>query len=603
MNTHPPNTREAAVDAGATDSRLEVHPDRRGFVADPAAPPARLVADGTLAGVLAHRARNTPDAVVYYLPHESEANRRLTAAGLFDRAQSAAAAFAAAGLGAGQRMCLCLDTSADLLAALYGAALLGAVPTVIEPPLTAGRRQLWLDRVRHIVAVGRPSLLVCAENVREAAEEALAGSPAPVLSPPFASGGAAIEPAPAADPEAPAYIQFTSGTTASAKGIVLSHRAIREAVVAIGTSTPIRTDDVIVGWLPLHHDMGLVGITATPMLLGISSVLIRPFAFGARPDQWLRLIHQYRATISSAPNFAYRLVSTLARRINLSGLDLSCWRVAFNGAEMVDADTLDDFCDTMAPLGFRPESLRPCYGMAELGLAATFSRAGTLPRVEQLSRSGLAEQRQGAPARSAADVARHVSCGVPVAGTKVRVVDADDVDLPDRHVGRVLVASRSMMSGYLDEDGEPVLNLRDGWLDTGDLGFLIDGELFVTGRSNDLIILAGRNYQPQMFELAAETVDEVRRGGVAAVGLPDLQTGTEQLFIVVESRGADVSDAAVATARAVERAVRDSTGVRPGHVLVVVPRTLPKTPSGKLQRGRVRAMIAAGTLGRNDKEN
>ncbi|WDZ84657.1 AMP-binding protein [Micromonospora cathayae] len=584
-----------SIDSG-TNADLAVHPDRRGFVPDPAARIARLTPAGTVAGALLDRARRDPDAVAFYLPDEPADDRRITVAGLLERAHAAGAALAVAGLRRGGRVCLCLDTSADLLSGLFGAALLGAVPSVLEPPLSAGRKQLWLDRVRHIVTVAQPQVVVCDEELREATVEALAGLDVTVLSPPFRPGSVA-EPVLAADPEEPAFIQFTSGTTSAAKGIVLSHRAVLAAAAAIGLGGPFYEGDLLASWLPLHHDMGMVGATMTPFLLSLPSVLIRPLAFGTRPDRWLRLIHQYRATISPAPNFAYRLVAAIGRKVDLTGVDLSCWRKAFNGAEVVDAGTLRDFLAVAEPLGFRPEHLRPCYGMAELGLAATFSPLGTPPRTEPVSRTAMAERGQALPPTSEQDTHHYVSSGVPVPGTKIRVADPADLDLPERHVGRVLVASESMMTGYLNGPADPLLELRDGWLDTGDLGFLLDGELFVTGRSKDLIILAGRNHQPQTFERAAETADGVKPGGAVAVGVPDPRSGTERMVVVVESRNHRDPDRAADTARAVERAVSDQTGVRPAQVIVVPPRTLPKTSSGKLQRPQVAAMVAAGSLG------
>ncbi|CRK55116.1 Long-chain-fatty-acid--CoA ligase [Alloactinosynnema sp. L-07] len=584
-----------SIDSGLR-ADLEVHPDRRGFVPDPNAPVAKLSTAGTVAGTLIERARREPDAVAYYLPDEPESDQRITMADLHDRAHAAGSALAAAGLTRGGRVCLCLDTSADLLSGLFGAALLGAVPSVIEPPLTAGRKQLWLDRVRHLVAVAEPQVLVCAENLREDAAEALAGMKVTVISPPFGDGLVA-DPVLTADPEDPAFIQFTSGTTSAAKGIVLSHRAVFAAASAIGLAGPFCEGDLLASWLPLHHDMGMVGATMTPFLLSLPSVLVRPLAFGTRPDRWVRLIHQYRATISPAPNFAYRLVASLARKIDLAGLDLSCWRKAFNGAEVVDAVTLREFQETMGRFGFPVETMRPCYGMAELGLAATFSPVGSPPRVEVLSRTAMAETGRAEAPRSTEDAHPYVSSGIPVPGTKVRVSDTEDIDLPDGHVGRVRVASESMMTGYLNGPADPVLDLRDGWLDTGDLGFLRDGELFVTGRGKDLIILAGRNYQPQNFERAAETVDGVRAGAAAAVGVPDAASGTEKMVLVVESKYHRDPATALHTGKLIERAVAEHTGVRPARVIVVSPRTLPKTSSGKLQRSQVAAAVAAGVLG------
>ncbi|ROP34064.1 AMP-binding protein [Couchioplanes caeruleus] len=574
----------------------DIHPDRRGYRPGATSDHALLLDAGTVAEALVERARREPAAVAFYLPDEPEPDRRITVADLLARAHAAGAALVAAGVTPGARVCLCLETSAPLLAGLFGAALAGAVPSVLEPPLTAGRREIWLERVRHIVAVARPAVLVCEEPLRATVEAALEGTDVTVISPPFAPGAVA-EPVLSAPPDEAAFMQFTSGTTGAAKGIVLSHRAVFASAAAIGAGGPFLADDVMVSWLPLHHDMGMIGGTLSPFLLSLPSVLIRPMAFGSKPDRWLRLIHEYRGTLSPAPNFAYRLVTAVARRTDLSGLDLSCWRTAFNGAEVVDAATLHDFIDLTARYGFRPEHLRPCYGMAEVGLAATFSPAGTAPRVELLSRSAITEGR-AEPSASDEDAHPYVSCGVPVPGIKIRVVDDTGLDVGDGRVGRILVAAESMMTGYIENpEAGPVLDLRDGWLDTGDLGFQLGGELFVTGRHKDLVILAGRNYQPQSFELAAEKVAGVRPGGAAAVGVPDPASGTERLVMVVETVHHRDPGLSAATADEVGAVVARRTGVRPARVVMVPPRTLPKTSSGKLQRSRVAARVAAGTIG------
>lgn len=544
----------------------------------------------TLAGVLAARAAREPSAVAYHLP-ESHGETRLTVGALYDRAGAAAATLARAGLRPGDRACLCLDTSPDLLAALYGTMLLGAVPMLVEPPMTYARRRAWADRARQIVKVAGPAVFVCDSGVRPLAEEIL-GTAGAVVCPPFRERATGAEVVTAA-PHAPALIQFSSGTTAAPKGIVLSHRALFAAMRAIGRATPLRRDDVAVSWLPLHHDMGMVGATLTTLLFGVPAVLVSPLSFAARPKIWLDLMSRYGGTVSAAPNFAYRLVASLADRLPLDGLDLSGWRVAFNGAEVVDAATLRQWQRACGPYGFRPEAMRTCYGLAEIGLAASFSRAGATPRVEALSAAALAGRGVALPPSSAQDTRELVSSGLPVPGVGIRIVDDAGGELPDGVVGRVLVTGDSMMTGYLTENG---IETYDGSLDTGDLGFTLDGELFVTGRHKDLIIIAGRNYQPQPFEQAAATVDGVRAVGVAALGLPDAGSGTERLVIVVETPLHRDAARSERLRREVERAVVGETGVRPGRVAVVRPGTLPRTSSGKLRRPLLTAMMAAESL-------
>ncbi|MFL6144134.1 MAG: AMP-binding protein [Labedaea sp.] len=579
--------------------RDEVHPDRVGWRPGGALlPAAPLTTAANLAGALVDRARREPFAVAYHLPEERPGDDRLTVGDLYWRANVAGAALSGAGVRRGDRICVCLDTSAVLLATLFGAALIGAVPTLVEPPLTAGRKKLWLDRVRHIVAAAEPAALVCAAELRPAAEELFRDSGITVLCPPYPDGGYVAEPVLDTDPEEPTLIQFSSGTTSAAKGVVLSHRGLLAAAGSIGQGGPFRVGDVMLSWLPLHHDMGMVGGTLTPFLLDLSSVLVPPLSFAMQPELWLRLIHRYRATISPAPNFAYRLVASRAAKMDLDGLDLRSWRTAFNGAEVVDASTVRAFQRALARYGFRPEAMRPCYGMAELGLAATFAPEGTLPRIEALSRGEMLEHGRAVAADSEWDAHEYVSSGREVPGVKIRVVDTEGFDLPDGWAGRVLVASDSMMSGYYGLPERTEEDLRDGWLNTGDLGFIMDGELFVTGREKDLIIIAGRNYQPQPFEIAAGTVPGVRGGGVAAVGLQDAERGTEHLVLVVETNQFGDAGAADALRAGVEQAVSELAGVRPNEVIIVAPGTVPKTPSGKLQRPLLVKMLALGAIGR-----
>ncbi|HEY3749807.1 MAG TPA: AMP-binding protein [Pseudonocardiaceae bacterium] len=575
-----------------------VHPDRQG-VRPTTGEHARFSTAETLGGALVARRLAEPEAVAYYvLDGPSDEPVRLTVADLFDHAAAVAGALASAGTRTGDRVGLCLDTSADLLGALFGTVLLGAIPFLAEPPLTMGRRHVWTERMRHMVGIATPRAVLCEPRLAELAGEAVDGLPTTVLCPPT---GVAPPADVAAGPNTAraddvALLQFSSGTTSDAKAVVLTHRALFAAVRAIGQATPLLADDVVAGWLPLHHDMGLVGMTLTPFLHGFPAVLLPPLSFALRPERWLRMMHRFRATVSPAPNFGYRLCVDTMRPDSLDGLDLSSWRVAYNGAEVIEPATIAAWQDMMGRHGFAPSTMRPCYGMAEVGLAIAFSPPGEPPALLPCSRAGLSGRGELVPPTSAADRTDLVSCGRPVPGTRLRIVDADGRDLPDRTIGSILVASESMMSGYLGRSTDTSAALVDGWLRTGDLGAVVDGELFVTGRAKDLVIIAGRNYHPYAFERAATTVPEVRAGRVAAVGVPD-RRGTEALVLVVETAAFRDPERAAAVEAAVERAVSAQTGVRPDRVYTVRPGTLPRTPSGKLQRPMLAAMVADGRLG------
>ncbi|EWC64611.1 acyl-CoA synthase [Actinokineospora spheciospongiae] len=563
----------------------EVHPDRIGLPVAGAAPAEPVPAD-SLGAALAWRAKWRPLSVAHHVVDGRQGETRLTSRDLYRLAGAAAVRLRRAGVGTGDAVALCLDTSVDLLAALYGASLVGAVPFLVEPPLTRARHEGWLSRTAAMVAAATPAAVVCGPALATTA----ARLGPPVLVAPF---GTADIPAPTpVRPEAPALIQFSSGTTGTPKAVVLSHRSVLEASRAIALAAPFLAGDMLGGWLPLHHDMGLIGTVVSPFLHNLASAIMPPLSFVMRPERWLTLLHRFRVTISPAPNFAYRLAAEAIAGLTAVGLDLSAWRVAFNGAELVDHATLRQWQAALGPHGFAATSMRPCYGMAELGLAATFAPAGSLPRVRTVSRSALTTEGALLPPLTPGDAHDLVSCGVEVPGLAVRVVDADGREVGDSVIGRVEVRGTAMMTGYL---GEPPL-APGSWLDTGDLGFRDSGELVLTGRAKDLVIVAGRNHHPYPIEQAACEPPRVRPGAAAAVGVPDPVLGTERLVVVVESVVFREPAEAAALAFEVERVVSERTALRPDRVLVVRPGTLPRTSSGKMRRGLVASMVASGEL-------
>ena len=364
-------------------------------------------------------------------------------------------------------------------------------------------------------------------------------------------------------------------------------------------------DDVFVSWLPLYHDMGLIGAWLGSLVHGIPLVLMSPLTFLARPQRWLSAIGDYGGTISGAPNFAYE---ACVRRIAddvLDDLDLSSWRVAFNGAETVSPATMDAFRERFAPCGFRSEAMMPVYGLAENSVGLAFPPLGRGPRIEAIDRDRLMSAGVASPAgedgagEDGAGAVRLPSCGVPLPGHQIRIAGADGRELPERHEGHVQFQGPSATSGYLrrpDRNADMFKGARGDWLDSGDLGFMAGGELFVTGRAKDMIVRAGRNIFPAELENAIGELEGVQRGNVAVFGAPDPDTETERLVVLAESRHRDEARRQTIRSEIVGLSA-DLVGAPPDDVVLVPPRSVPKTSSGKIRRQAARTLYLTGNAG------
>ena len=394
-----------------------------------------------------------------------------------------------------------------------------------------------------------------------------------------------------------ALVQYTSGSTGNPKGVVLAHTHMLANIRAISAAIDPRPDDVVVSWLPLYHDMGLIGSWLTSLYLGLELELMPPTAFLARPVRWLRAISDYGASLSPSPNFGYELFLRHVSDEQLAGLDLSTWRMALSGAEPVSPETVRRFSERFARCGFAPEALTPVYGLAEAGLAVTFPPLGRGPLIDAVDRRTLTRSGRAAPAAPDEPApARFAACGHPLAGYQVRVVDSAGEEVGDRHEGRIEFCGPSATPGYFHNEQATRALRHDGWLDTGDLGYVADGDLYVTGRSKDIIIRAGRNLHPEELEEALGNLPDVRKGCVAAFGTSDPGQGTERLVVLAESRLTDPEPLAELRRRIVAVTV-DLLDTPPDDVVVAPPGTVLKTSSGKIRRTACRELYEAGTLG------
>lgn len=391
-----------------------------------------------------------------------------------------------------------------------------------------------------------------------------------------------------------AFIQYTSGSTADPKGVLLTHSNLLENIRAYGKAIQVTPQDVAVSWLPLYHDMGLIGMWLGSLYYGIPLILLTPFSFLNHPERWLWAIHYHRGTLSGAPNFAYELCVRKIDEGVIEGLDLSSWRMAANGAEKIYPRTLIQFADKFAAYGFKRKALLPVYGLAEstVGLAIPpLEREFVIDRVD---RKKFEEERYAEPAEGK-NTLEFVCCGPPLTQHEIRIVDEDNKELPERHIGRLQFRGPSSMQGYYNNSVATQAIYHDGWLDSGDLAYQVDGEIYITGRCKDLIIKAGRNLYPAEIEELVASVSGVRQGCVSVFGVNDTTRATEQLIVVAETREKDKSQRENIIEQ-INNTISTTLDIVPDHVVLVKPHTVPKTSSGKLQRAACKAMYIANRL-------
>ncbi len=507
------------------------------------------------------------------------------------RAGEAAGALARAGVAPGDRVAIVLRTEPSFLDAFLGASLRGAVPVPLYPPVRLGRLEEWTAATARMMEVAGASLVVSGGSSARLLGEAVARARPRLgwLAAERLTGG---RPAPphSSHPEDLALVQFSSGSTVDPKPVALTHRALTAQIAALVALVRPTPADVLVSWLPLYHDMGLIGCLLGALSYPGPLVLLPPEHFLARPALWLRAIARHRGTISAAPSFGFSYAAERAPAAEVSGLDLSSWRIALDGAEPVSPLVLRRFAERFQPHGLDPRALLPVYGLSEAALAVTFCPPRWPLRTVRADAGLLAAEGRVAPGdREIASV------GVPVPGVEVEVRGSRGEPLTAGRLGRIHVRSPSLMREYLGQEAATEAALRDGWLDTGDLGFEEGGELFVHGRAKDLVVVRGANHAPEEFEGCLEGLPGLRAGCAVAIGQPGA-SGEEGLWILAERSGDATEEAGAALGEAVRRAVTERSGISPAEVRILPPGTLPRTSSGKMRRGEARRRLEAGAL-------
>jgi 1-acyl-sn-glycerol-3-phosphate acyltransferase len=545
-----------------------------------------------------HAERHPGRRHIAFLPRDG-AVEELTYGELAGRAGRVAAGLEALGLEPGQSAGLMLPTGLDYFAAFYGVLIAGGVPVPLYPPFRPSQLEDHLRRQAGILDTAQARVLVAMPEVLPLARLVRAQVPTLARVATVAELEAATAPPrrPALKEQDIAFLQFTSGSTADPKGVILTHANLLANLRAIDASIELDSRDVVVSWLPLYHDMGLIGAWMGSLYFGMPLVLMSPLSFLTRPARWLKAVHRYRATLSAAPNFAYELCLKKIDDSEIEGVDLSSWRASLNGAEPVSAETIRRFSERFAAYGYKPGTMMPVYGLAENSLALAFPPWGRGPVVDRVDRERLSSAGEAAATEDEASALRFVGCGYPLPGHEIRIVDATGAELGERREGRLQFRGPSATSGYF-RNPEATRQLFDGdWLDSGDMAYIAEGEIFITGRAKDMIIRAGRNVYPQELEEAVGDLDGVRKGCVAVFGSADPDSGTERLVVLAETRESD-DEARARLADEIQNATVDLVGMPADDVALVPPHTVPKTSSGKIRRAAGRELYERGKVGR-----
>ena len=546
----------------------------------------------TLIEVLEWHVKQHPERLhIRVLGDEGEVDS-LTYEQLWKGAERLAAGLQQKGVQPGETVAIMLPTGRDYFFSFYGILLCGAVPVPIYPPVRRTQLEDHLRRHSGIlnncgatVLISVPEAKMIAtllksqvETLREMVTVSdLASSTAHYRPPTIATHDIA-------------FLQYTSGSTGSPKGVVLTHANLLANVRVMGEAIKADSNDVFVSWLPLYHDMGLIGAWLGSLYFSVKLVIMSPLSFLTRPQRWLWAIHQYRGTLSASPNFGYELCLKRIREVDLQGLDLSSWRLAFNGAEPVSPDTITRFTTRFKSVGVRPEIMMPVYGLAESAVGLAFPPLNRKPLIDCVQRETFSLSGEAIPAE---DTNKNALCfvasGQPLPGHQVRIVDSSGRELPERQQGALQFRGPSATTGYYRNPEATKRLFFQDWLDSGDLAYIAEGDIYITGRSKDVIIRAGRNVYPHELEEAIGNVPGVRKGCVVAFGTTDRRSGTERLIILVETREKEAAQKETLRNKIIPIA-SDLIGLPPDQVILVPPHTILKTSSGKIRRSACREL-------------
>lgn len=527
---------------------------------------------------------------------------KITYSDLYKNAANIASALLDKGIKKGESVAIMLPTSLEYFYCFLGTILCGATPVAIYPPVRPSQLMDHIHRHAEILRNANAKLLVTDTStlgrIGQLLTIGLKGVDVVDVKRDLLTKVAKERRVPVGEHDT-AFIQYTSGSTGNPKGVTLSHANILANIRAMGTTLGASPRDVFVSWLPLYHDMGLIGAWLGSMYHGCTFIVMSPFSFLSRPRIWLETLQKFRGTLTAAPNFAYELCLKHISIEDAESLDLSSIRAMCNGAEPVSSGTVVRFTERFKKSGLDPKALLPVYGLAESTVGLAFPHLGTVARIDSVSRAGLETKAIATPIESKkGDSIEFVSSGYPLPGHEIRVVDEVGHEMPERNEGKIQFRGPSSTSGYMNQPDETRKLIQDGWLETGDLGYLADGQLFVTGRIKDLIKHAGRNVHPEDLEMGIGDLSGVRKGCVVVFGSNDPLLGTERLVVIAETRVSRFDELDKIRCAIKSRFI-DVLGAAPDQIKFVKPHTLLKTSSGKLRRSACKKMFEQGEFDRS----
>ncbi len=527
---------------------------------------------------------------------DSEGNETaLSYAALHDGAQEAAAGLLEREVQPGQSVAIMLPTSPEYFCCFLGVLLAGGVPVPIYPPARPAQIEDHLRRHAGILSNARATMLITVSEAKPVARLLRAQVESLRMIVTMAElSGVGRAPGIPLKPENIALIQYTSGSTGNPKGVVLTHANLLANIRAMGQAVQASSTDVFVSWLPLYHDMGLIGAWLGSLYHAFPLVVMSPLSFLARPERWLWAIHKHRGTLSASPNFGFELCLRKIPDAALEGLDLSSWRMAFNGAEPVSPETIAHFAQRFGRYGLHPQAIAPVYGLAECAVGLAFPPPGREPLIDCIRRDSFMRTGHAEPAGSdEADVLRIPACGHPLPGHEIRIVDATGHELGERMEGHLEFKGPSATSGYFRNPEQTRLLFHGEWLDSGDFAYLAEGDIYLTGRSKDIIIRAGRNIYPYELEQAVGNIPGIRKGCVAVFGSPDPAAGTERLVVLAETR--ETAPAQLEPLRErINALTLDILGTPADNIVLAPVHTVLKTSSGKIRRAACRELFEKG---------
>jgi acyl-CoA synthetase (AMP-forming)/AMP-acid ligase II len=527
-----------------------------------------------------------PNQVAIYLQHAGEEDKTITYKQLFEHAVSAQMKLESENIKPGEVVLLILQHGEDLIYSYFGTILHGAIPSIMPYLTEKLQPERYREDLASLIQVSQPAAIFTYREFKQEVKAALSEDcsvRAVMLTEELEQPNTPVFNIKLRKPEDIVLLQHSSGTTGLQKGVALSHQAVLKQITSYADVLHVAEDDVIVSWLPLYHDMGLIAGFLMPILYGIPLVLMSPFDWVRAPQRLMQAVSLYKGTLVWLPNFAYNFCAQKIRPRHMEGIDLSSWRAVINCSEPMRHESHQAFLDAFRPYGFRDNAIATSYAMAENTFAVTQGGIDESVTIDPVDRESLQVDRIARPATEDKPALIMVSAGKPIPGTQVKVINSEGQSLEDRHIGEIALLSDYMLTEYYHRPDATKKAFLDGWYLTGDFGYMLNGEVYITGRKKDLIIVGGKNIYPQDLERITYTVPGVHPGRAVAFGIFSQRMGTEQVVIVAEV-DTNNPDEKQQIANDIRQAVTQGTAVALRHVHLVKENWIIKTSSGKTAR-------------------